>query len=1182
MGNAFSNSVWETAAAFMRVDQFYWNPYGLPFLMASLFALWMGGYVFAHGGAFYQRLSFLTVALSFSFWLGGTFLFYSVANEAIIMIPLAVTWIGVLLIGPTLLWYISVWVGQIRENKTKIVLGFVFAGVLYTLIIGTDWVVPGVTRYPWGYHSKLSLPGGIGVLGFLAGYLYLMYRTLLRGYKKETHWLGRKQILLVFGALIIANLGCSDFLPCYGINVPPLGGLAFFMTLCVLAYTIIQYKLFDIETVIHKTVMWFMTTVVAILPFVYIGYKTHGWFQGQEAYGATAYLAALMIAFYFYFRTLQPKLDQLFRRRHANLQGALNRFSEELVHLAKLDELLARFMRTLHESLYVRDASIYLRDASRELFIPVKMMGIRDLEPIRADEPFLQRLEAHDAVAVWDLARTHPAFEGIRESMNGYFKTVQAQVAVPLVLGGKMIGVVHLGKKDNLKRVSSAEVHFLSQMRLPFTIAISNSRQFENVSDLYRQVQIQNERLKELDRLKSEFLANTSHELRTPLNGILGLVEAILDGADGPINPGQGRHLRMIIESGTNLKELINNLLELSRIESGQEVFEIRRFNLCNVFDAVGVLLEGLAAKKKIEIRRVIDETLPDVYGDPVKIQRVITNLMGNAIKFTEEGSVTIRAEETPEAVRISIEDTGIGITEDQQEVIFERFRQADGGTTRRYEGTGLGLSISREIVRMHGSDIRVKSEPGRGSTFSFTLSKTPFVMPDQTGSQGSVRSNPKRPEDAKSLIGAEPVLAYGEDREYELEKDEDFRKAVQGEGELVLIIDDNEVNREVIKTQLTMNQYRVTEAVDGIEGLECLARQKPDLVILDLMMPRMSGYEFCRKLRLRHSPDELPVIMLTAKTEMGDKVYGLKLGANDYISKPFHKEELIARVGVLLKIRKMTHELRRWNEVLEHRGDERSKELAKAQEQLIQAEKLATLGTLAGGIAHEINNPLTAVLTNAQILKMDAGKEDLPLLSLIEEGAKRCQLIIQKLMKYARKVPEQALTEQVDVAKVVKNVEAFLGYQLSQENIELAVPENLPDLQVTGHANELEQVLTNLILNGKDAILQARKAGRITVALKEKDLWVLLEVTDNGIGIPEENLKKIFDPFFTTKEVGKGTGLGLAVTYGIIERHGGRVEVSSDFGKGAAFRVLLPRAKTKGASKKVKEKADTGASKRP
>ena len=251
--------------------------------------------------------------------------------------------------------------------------------------------------------------------------------------------------------------------------------------------------------------------------------------------------------------------------------------------------------------------------------------------------------------------------------------------------------------------------------------------------------------------------------------------------------------------------------------------------------------------------------------------------------------------------------------------------------------------------------------------------------------------------------------------------------------------------------------------------------------------------------------------------------------------------------------------------ENMEDQVRQRTKELVQAQKQLIQAEKLATVGTLAGGVAHEINNPLTAILTNVQMLlaldtALDADSKES--LQLIEEATKRCRTIVQKLMTYAKKPLEQTAVAEVDLLNVVNNVVTFLAYQLEQENIRLVTKAQEDSYRIIGNKNELEQVLTNLILNAKDAMNNIKKGGTVYITVSRAQDWIILEVRDEGYGIPQEIISKIFDPFFSTKDVGKGTGLGLSICQSIIEKHNGLINVHSEVNKGSVFTVKLPKAK--------------------
>jgi C4-dicarboxylate-specific signal transduction histidine kinase len=248
----------------------------------------------------------------------------------------------------------------------------------------------------------------------------------------------------------------------------------------------------------------------------------------------------------------------------------------------------------------------------------------------------------------------------------------------------------------------------------------------------------------------------------------------------------------------------------------------------------------------------------------------------------------------------------------------------------------------------------------------------------------------------------------------------------------------------------------------------------------------------------------------------------------------------------------------------IEAQVKERTAQLVEVQKQLIQAEKLATVGTLAGGVAHEINNPLTAVLTNVQMLLADADKLDSDSkesLELIEEATKRCRTIVQKLMVYAKKPQEQTQTHRVDLLKVVQNVISLLAYQLEQDNIKIILKKEDDSFYTEGNANELEQVFTNIILNAKDAIKKIRKNGTITISFSQHRGMISITVKDDGIGIGVEILPKIFDPFFTTKDVGKGLGLGLSICQAIVDKHNGKIMVQSEPGQGALFTVRLSQS---------------------
>jgi signal transduction histidine kinase/DNA-binding response OmpR family regulator len=405
----------------------------------------------------------------------------------------------------------------------------------------------------------------------------------------------------------------------------------------------------------------------------------------------------------------------------------------------------------------------------------------------------------------------------------------------------------------------------------------------------------QNHELKELDKLKDQFLANTSHELRTPINGILGLVSAVVGGADGPLNSKQQRHLAMVKDSTENLKDLINRLLDLSKMRMQGIQLEPRRFALSDLVPQLQTLGAGLLAQKPIQLSIELPPDLPEVFGDPDRIRQVLSDLLGNAAKFTQKGRIRLCAKEKDDEVLVFVADTGIGIQREMHQAIFEEFRQVDGGASRQYEGTGLGLAISKRTVEAHGGKIWVDSEPGQGSTFYFTLPTKAFapeVVPVEPPKTTVVIEPEKEQPEAPRANGApksEPARAPE-------------RRAPAGTGERVLVVDDMAVNVESLALQLESHGYRPLRATSGQQALQILSENPSQAVITDVMMPGMTGYDLCRAIRSTRGHQRTPVVLLTAQAgTVQDKLLGFEAGATDYVVKPFEPAELFARLHTLL-----------------------------------------------------------------------------------------------------------------------------------------------------------------------------------------------------------------------------------------------------------------------------------------
>ncbi|MDR0441500.1 MAG: diguanylate cyclase [Candidatus Accumulibacter sp.] len=487
---------------------------------------------------------------------------------------------------------------------------------------------------------------------------------------------------------------------------------------------------------------------------------------------------------------------------------------------------------------------------------------------------------------------------GIRNYVIGMFLAAIAVIALMLYIVSKNVTKPIL-KLSNAARTfgegsfdakiplieSGDEIGALSKAFRFMAEKINN--QVKELQNYARELEEKNQYLNRLNELKDEFLANTSHELRTPINGIIGIVESMVDGATGPLTDEQKYNLAVVSNSGKRLSNLINDILDFTKLKNKEIVLQIKPVDLKTIVETVLVLSKPLTKGKDLSLVDEIDASLPIVAADENRIQQILYNLIGNAIKFTEKGRIAVSAEVADDKVAVSVADTGIGIPEDKFDRIFESFEQVDGSTAREYGGTGLGLSITKNLVELHGGTIRVESKLGQGARFTFTI-------PVSKTEKEALAADEER----RSLIDMED-FAPGEE--------ESEAASATAEGVCrILVVDDEPVNIQVLKNLLSVRNYSVTRAYNGVEALELVTgKDSFDLILLDVMMPRMSGYEVCRHLRERYSLFELPILMLTAKNQIQDIVLGFQSGANDYVQKPFDKDELIARVRTLLSLKR-------------------------------------------------------------------------------------------------------------------------------------------------------------------------------------------------------------------------------------------------------------------------------------
>jgi signal transduction histidine kinase len=696
------------------------------------------------------------------------------------------------------------------------------------------------------------------------------------------------------------------------------------------------------------------------------------------------------------------------------------------------------------------------------------------------------------------------------------------------------------------------------------------------------------EALAEIDAAKTAFFSNVSHEFRTPLTLMLGPLEEELTAR---IENDTADRLGMVHRNGLRLLRLVNTLLDFSRIEAGRvqaryQPLELDRYtaelasNFRSACERAGLRLET----------RCIPLPYP-VYADPEMWERIVLNLVSNAFKYTLAGEIAVELTVAPDrqAAVLTVRDTGIGIPHAELPHIFDRFHRIEGQYGRTLEGTGIGLALVNELVRLHGGTIHVDSQIGSGTTFSISIPFGHAHLPPDRVSETSVLA---APESGSAAAFVEEALRWlpqdgqAEPRPALLDSASvpgspgAVTPAPEQQRPHILLADDNADMRDYV-TRLLQPAYNIQSVRDGQEALHAARAVRPDLILSDVMMPRLDGVGLLAGIRADADLRDLPVILLSARAGEEARLEGLEAGADDYLVKPFSARELLARVRSnldLARLRQAARDaLRQANELLEQRVAEEMQKRAQAEDSLRQSQKMEAIGHLTGGVAHDFNNLLTVIGGGVETLQRllaaspPAG-DDTKIkraLSMIAQGAERAATLTHRLLAFARR---QTLDPKpLDPNKLVAGMSELLRRTLGEAvALETVLAGGL--WRTIADANQLENVLLNLAVNARDAMPDG---GRLTIetantylddayAAEHDDLvpgqYIMIAVSDTGIGMDRDLLSRVFEPFFTTKDVGQGTGLGLSQVYGFIKQSNGHVKLYSEPARGTAVKLYLPR----------------------
>ena len=431
---------------------------------------------------------------------------------------------------------------------------------------------------------------------------------------------------------------------------------------------------------------------------------------------------------------------------------------------------------------------------------------------------------------------------------------------------GDLTTKVDVSSKDEVGQLGRAFNDMST--KLQSTYATLEQRIAEKTAHLQRVVLA----LEQANKMKSEFLANMSHELRTPLNAIIGFAEVLRDKISGDLNEEQMDFVNDIHSSGRHLLQMINDILDLSKIEAGKLELQYEVFLVPEAIEDVYTILKGLASKKHLALKTVILTDVKNIEADRVKFKQILYNLLSNAIKFTpENGHITLEAAVVDDMLQVSVSDTGIGMKSEDQAKVFKEFWQADSSFARKYEGTGLGLALTKKIVEMHGGKIWFESEYGKGSIFYFAL---PLTAPVRAMQPKEVEAKPRH----AVLTGEEGAKT-------------------------VLVVEDDRMAADLLTLYLTNAGYNAITAIDGEEAIQKAKECHPFLITLDIMLPKKDGWDVLSE--LKNSPDvaDIPVIIVSI---VDNKELGFSLGAVEYLIKPIDREKLITTVNACIPIERI------------------------------------------------------------------------------------------------------------------------------------------------------------------------------------------------------------------------------------------------------------------------------------
>ncbi|MBN1486048.1 MAG: GAF domain-containing protein, partial [Anaerolineae bacterium] len=588
------------------------------------------------------------------------------------------------------------------------------------------------------------------------------------------------------------------------------------------------------------------------------------------------------------------------RERRVTQLAMINDIGGKIAAVLELNILMERIVHLVQKSFNYHHVALFtISDDETTLILRAKAGNTESLYPeiphLALGQGIVGWVAQHDQTRLVDNIKLDPNYFNLQQNtpISG------SKLSVPIRAGKVVVGVLDI-QSPHPNAFDKDDVLVIETLADQAAVALMNAQLYEKLitersllaqrvvertTDLSRA----NAELARAARLKDEFLASMSHELRTPLNAILSISEMLQEEIQGPITERQARSLSRIEESGRHLLALINDILDLSKIGAGKMELQITPVTVEDLCQASLRMIKQLAYKKRLKVVSTLDNTVTRLQADERRLKQILVNLLNNAVKFTSEGGsigLEVTGDAEQEVVHFTVWDTGIGISLDDMQQLFQPFVQLDSSLSRQYMGTGLGLSLVSRMVELHGGSVSVMSEVGKGSRFTISL---PWSGPNTT----TFKSDKKTP-----VTMAPP---------YQTSNLDDQKQLITQPH--ILLAEDNETSIAILVDYLPKKGYRLTLARNGQEALERISEEPPDLILMDIQMPKMDGLTVIRHIRANNNPDiaQIPIIAITALAMMGDRERCLEAGANEYLSKPISLKILVKVIEEQLQSTKFT-----------------------------------------------------------------------------------------------------------------------------------------------------------------------------------------------------------------------------------------------------------------------------------